>query len=83
MWRKRETGDQSGPRTTDIQRLLDTSVYSDGCLDVYRSVMGDGFVTPGGLGATKVRGRRMRAKGYNKDVTMAIRLGSHQLALMM
>ena len=66
MWRKRETGDQSGPSTTDIQRLLDTSGYSDGCLDVYRRVMGDGFVTPGGLGATKVRGRRMWTKGYNQ-----------------
>ena len=54
MWRKKEAGDQSSPRTVDIQRLLDTSVYSDDCLSVYERVIGDGFVTPGGLCATKV-----------------------------
>ena len=53
MWRKRETGDWASPRTLDIQRLLDTSVYSDEYLSVYERVIGDGFVTPGGLGATK------------------------------
>ena len=57
MWRKRETGDWTSPRTLDIQKLLDTSVYSEECLSVYESVIGDGFVTPGGLSATKVSGR--------------------------
>lgn len=53
MWKKREIGDWNPPRTVDIQTLLDTSVYSDDCLSVYAKVIGDGFVTPGGLGATK------------------------------
>ena len=57
MWRKRETGDWTSPRTLDIQKLLDTSVYSEECLSVYERVIGDGFVTPGGLSATKVSGR--------------------------
>ena len=57
MWRKRETGDWTSPRTLDIQKLLDTSVYSEECLSVYERVIGDGFVTPGGLSATNVSGR--------------------------
>ena len=52
LWRKSVRN--SVPSISNIQQLLDESVYNDGSMSVYEHVVGDGFTTPGGLAATKV-----------------------------
>ena len=43
------------PGVVSIQRLLDDALYSRDNMTVYDSVVGDGFLSPGGLDCTKVR----------------------------
>lgn len=38
----------------DKERDLSQALYSEGSLQVYSKVIGDGFTTPGGLNAAKV-----------------------------
>lgn len=55
MWRKKKVVNENGtPKLVEIQRSLDDRLYSDDRMSVYENVIGDGFVTPGGLRAAKV-----------------------------
>ena len=55
LWRKRKVVSENGaPKQVEIQRSLDDRMYSDDRMSVYENVIGDGFVTPGGLRAVKV-----------------------------
>eukprot|EP00731_Ephydatia_muelleri_P030011 Em0021g534a len=54
MWRKKKVVNENGtPKLVEIQRSLDDRLYSDDRMSVYENVIGDGFVTPGGLRAAK------------------------------
>ena len=38
----------------DLQVEIDENIYSEDCMQVYNRVIGNGFIMPGGLEATKV-----------------------------
>ena len=54
LWKKVKV-DEHRLSITDNERALNEALYSEGSLQVYDKVIGDGFTTPGGLTAAKVR----------------------------
>ena len=52
LWKKTKV--TQAPSMTSVQRLLDDALYSPENMTVYESVIGDGFMSPGGLDFSKV-----------------------------
>ena len=52
LWRKCIRN--GAPSILGIQQVLDNTIYSPGCIDVYERIIGDSFTTPGGLKAARV-----------------------------
>ena len=67
LWKKTKVGDK--PSITDSERVLNEVLYSEGGLQVYDKVIGDGFTTPGGLTAAKVSGRGFIVMATSQIVT--------------
>ena len=53
LWRKTKVTES--PSAIDIQQLLDKTLYNEEDMKVYNKVIGNGFVTPGGLDCSKVK----------------------------
>ena len=51
LWKKTKVSTDQSAVAPDLNEAL----YSEGSLQVYDKVIGDGFTTPGGLAAAKVR----------------------------